>query len=220
MTAGGVIDEVIVLLNDPDKSLYTDTKLLPLVKKAYRELGVDLHNNGAPLLNEVSSPINVPANSKDLGNNLPDDIVIPVRLRERGNEDETFADMVESYWEPDDTPSTTLVYWAWREEVITFLGATTDRQVIIYYRKSPTAITTVDSTVGYSDAINFMGPRAAALAARYIGRNKSVADDLDIDARINLDKLLSRTVKGGQSNTARRRSYWSYLRNRQQGNSA
>ena len=219
-TAGDVIDLAASLLNDVDQALFTDTKLLPFVKKAYSELGVELHNNGAPLLNEVSGVIDVPANSTDLGTDQPDDIVIPVRLRERASSDNVFQDMIEQYWEPDDEPGPNLIYWSWREEEIKFLGATQDRQVIIYYRKAPTAVDGRSSSIGYANAINFLSPRTAALAARFIGNNPKRGDELDIDAGINLEKLISRTVKGTQSNTARRKSYWRYLRNRQQGDNA
>ena len=216
-TAGDVIDEAAILLNDPNKLLFTTAKLLPLVSKAYRELGVELHNNGAPLLNEISPPINVPQGDKTLGNGQPDDIVIPVRLKERGNDAEQFSDMIEQYWESTDKPGPSLVFWSWRDEELQFLGATRDRQVIIYYRKSPAPITDENSRVPYASAINFLSPRAAALAARFIGNNNTKADRLDADAHITLGKLVSRTVKGTQSTTARRKSYWQYLRNRQQG---
>ena len=219
-TVNDVIAEAVILLNDPNKRLYTDSKLLPLVKKAYRELGVELHNNGAPLLNEISEPIDVTAGDKTLGDNQPEDIVIPVRLRERENSDQTFFDMIEQYWEPTDQPGPSLIYWSWRDGEIQFLGATRDRQVVIYYRKSPSAITDTNSKIAYADAINFISPRTAALAARFIGNNSKRGDDLDGDAALNLSKLTSRTVKGKQSITSRRKSYWQYLRNRQQGNNA
>ena len=211
----------VILLNDPNKSYsITNDKLLPLVKKAYRELSVELHNNGAPLLNEISEPIDVPAESKTLGNDQPDDIVIPVRLKERGSEAEEFSSMTEQYWESTDRPGPSLVYWAWRDEEIQFLGATTDRQIVIYYRKSPSPIEDVDSRVSYINAINFLSPRTAAMAARFIGNNSRRGDELDIDAAMNLSKLISRTVKGAQNITSRRKSYWQYLRNRQRGNNA
>ena len=238
-TVDDVINEAVILLNDPNKRLFTNDKLLPLIKKAYRELGVELHNNGAPLLREVSDIINVSANSTDfsykileedgtqrlgldglpeIGSNQPEDIVIPIRLKERGDGDGNFSPMENRYWEPTDNPGASLRYWSWREEEIKFLGAITDRQVIIYYRKSLRALVELTDTVPYANAINFLSPRAAALAARFIGNNNTKADKLDIDAHINLGKLVSRTVKGSQSITSRRRSYWQYLRNRQQGN--
>ena len=217
MTATEIINEAAALLGDPDKTLFTEGRLLPFVKKAYRELGVELHNNGAPLLNEISPVINVTAKSTDLGSDQPDDIAIPVRLRERRNEDESFIDMQEKYWEPDNTPNTFLYYWSWREGQIRFLGATKNRQVIIYYKKSPSAIVGGSSIISYTDAIIFLSPRTAALGARHIGKNPKIADDLDGDAAFNLARLISRTVKGAQNLPRRKKSYWRFLRSRQNG---
>ena len=214
-TVSDVINEAVILLNDPNKRLFTDAKLLPLIKKAYRELSVELHNNGAPLLNEISDSINVPQGNKTLGSDQPDDIVIPVRLKERGSDAEEFSDMIEQYWESANKPGPSLIFWSWRDEELQFRGATTDRQIIIYYRKSFSAIEDVTSKVAYANAINFLSPRAAALAARFIGNSDTRADKLDMDAAVNLNNLISRTVKGTQSNTARRKSYWQYLRTRQ-----
>ena len=215
MTATEVIDEAAALLSDPGKTLFTEDKLLPFIKKANRELGVELHNNGAPLLNEISPIIDVSAEEIDLGNDLPNDIVIPVRLRERRNEDESFIDMVEEFWEPDYTPSTRLYYWSWRDGEIRFLGATEDRQVIIHYKRTLSAIVNGNSTISYPDAIIFLSPRTAALAARHIGKNPGIADGLDNDAAFNLARLISRTVKGTQSLPRRKKSYWQFLRNKQ-----
>ena len=216
MTATEVIEEAAALLSDPAKTLFTEDKLLPFVKKAYRELGVELHNNGAPLLNEISPVITVPAGAITLEDDQPDDITIPVRLRERGNEDESFIDMIEEFWEPDNTQGDYLYYWTWREGLIHFLGSTRDRQVIIHYKKTLGVIEDGDTTISYPDAIIYLSPRTAALAARHIGKNPGVANDLDGDASFNLSRLISRTVKGTQSLPRRKKSYWQFLRNRQQ----
>lgn len=215
MTVADVISEAVILLNDPGKQLYTDSKMLPLVKKAYRELGVELINNGAQFLNEVSPVITVQANATSLGSDQPSDINSPIRMQERGVGEDTFVEMEEKYWEPTYEKGPSLNYWSWREGKIVFLGATTAREVLLYYRKSPAEIVDGTTTISYPDGILYLSPRAAALAARHVGRNMAVANGLDGDAALNLTKLISRTVKNTQNLTSRRKSYWQYLRTRQ-----
>ena len=218
-TVGEVLSDVAILCNDAEKILYTDTVTLPYFKMAYRELEVELHNNGAQLLDEVSGIIQYVANTTDLGSSQPSDLVIPVRLKERGSADDSFIDMEEKYWEPTDERGQTLQVWAFREGVIQLRGATQDREVIIYYYKSFSSIVDTESNIAYNNATNFLAPRAAALAALYKGNNPILSTRLDSMARENKDKLLSRTVRGEQALSGRRKSYFKFLkRNNSLGN--
>lgn len=202
------IEEAKGLLNDVSGHIYTDTRLIPLLQKAYRELQTKMMLNGLPVLKEVSTSVNVLTGTVSLGDGtgLPTDFVYPIELEERAQGSaEFFQPMSETEWEPSQQQTSYLRVWNWREEEIKFLGATTDREVKIKYMKGLTRITATTTPISINNAVTYLAARCAGIAAFVIGENPSRATELNADAGIALQELLTILVKRQQGLPVRRR---------------
>lgn len=201
-------------LNDTGKSFWTDARLLPYLTEAYRDLLLILHSNGLPVLREKSSAITVAIGATSL--TLPSDFVEPIKLKERlSGSSDTYVPMEEKDFAPDFDQVENLRYWAFREGAIEFIGATTARQVLLFYQKSLTIPTSAASALTFLYAETFLGPQTAGYAAGALG-NTTLAEALlyrvgkDEDVSIagsKLDTLIRFNVKGQQNLPARRLPY-------------
>ncbi len=211
VTAAEALAECKVLLNDPSGNIYPDDRLLPLMQKAYRELQTKLLLNGLAVAKEytLGTPIPVPIGTTQLGDGtgLPTDIVYPIEMWERaqGQTGSLFVEMTERAWEPEAKPGGSLIYWAWREEEIKFLGATTAREVRLKYMQGLTKITAATSVIEVNNATSWLAARTAAIAAFVLGSNPTRAEGLNGDAGQALEDLLRYLVKRQQGLPVRRR---------------
>lgn len=179
------------LLNDDNATTWTDPILLPKLAEAHRELQVDLWEIGSPVVREESSAIQVDTPDTTLGGNQPSDLIAPTKLIETSRSGSAWVDMTEVTYIPKNiAQSATLIYWAWREEVIVLLGADVNRDVIVYYRKLITIPTAVGDAIGVIFGELYLGARTAALAAGSVG-NKEVYDALTTLAKTNFAKVVS-----------------------------
>ncbi len=210
-----VIAESAALLNDPSQTLYTNTKILPFVKKAYQELENHCIANGIPVVNEVSAVLDVAAAATTIATQ-PTDMVEPIWLGERpdgSSTGTTYTPMIERAWDPNEEQTDTLRYWVWREESIKLLGATAAREVLLRYHKNFGAgsITTA-STIAVSNGKTFLAARSAALASVFLGENESRAAALQNDADVALETLIATSIRRSQNLPARRRPFKVSLR--------
>lgn len=207
-----ILDDAAVYLNDATKSRFTYAVLLPYVKRAHKQLQLELHLNDVSALLEVSALDTVLAGATVM-TTQPTDLIEPSGMWERllGSTD-TLNPMTRKEFEPEEIAGASLTYWTWREQVITFIGATTDRQVKLRYLKSATAITNEASSVSVLDADLYLAPYTAGLAAKYIGENYERGQQLMNEAEINLNKVIRRNVKKRQGLTGRRKSFTTNLR--------
>jgi hypothetical protein len=208
LTVTDICDESRAELNDTKVaggSVYTDAVLLPYAKKAWLELQNKYIEIGIPYPQAISAPIAVNAGALTLTS--PSDFILSIQLRERTPGDPTWIPMYERQWESDDPQQSVLGVWAFRDGVVYFRGATSNREVKLYYYKSFALITAASSTIPYLEAKSCLAARIAALAARYIGGMPERADALDQDAMVNLDMLLGSKVRKMQSLPVRRMPY-------------
>jgi hypothetical protein len=179
-----VLTEIKGLLNDPSGSIYPDQALIPLLQKSYRELQVKLNALGISTSKEVIGTTVLLVGTKILGDGagLPTDLIYPIELGERlmGSENK-FAPMEEREWDMDATPGNELGVWVWREETLHFIGANTDRQIMIRYVKSLPALADVTSPVLINDSQTWLAQRTAAIASLLLGHNPSRAEALITD---------------------------------------
>lgn len=199
--------EAKVLLNDQAGTVYTDVALLPLMQKAYRELQIKFLRNGLKTAQETSAPIIVPPMTFELADGalLPTNFLYAIELKERGTDSEPWQDMIEKAWEPTIMPGTTLLYWVEREDRIKFVGATTQRQVLLRYAKGLTPLTGPGSPIEILNSSTFLAARCAALSAAVIGENYTRAEALNGDAKSAMHELLGTKVNARQSLPVRRR---------------
>lgn len=196
------------LLNDPQGIIYNDTVLLPLVNKAYRELQIRLSRAGMGATKEQSDRVSIPAGTTVLGDGsgLPNGLLYPIEIKEGnpGAPVEQFYNMTETTWEPSQAQGVELRVWAWREEEIKFVGATTSREVFIRYMKGLTPLTTVNSPIYILNSELFLEARTAAIAAGVLGENYTRAGALNDDAEQWYDVLVGTLTKRGQRHPVRR----------------
>lgn len=192
----------------------TDAVILPYAQDAADELQGELELNGILVLEKISTIITVPINSTSLSTPssgpslLPTDMLEPQKLTERlSGSTDLFMDMIRRQWEPQILPTDELRYWTYREEDIKFVGATTVRDIEIYYLKRLIVIAALTDTISVNNAQLFMITRTAALLARNIGENPTRADELDKEASDNMNWLLGIGVKNKQGARTRRRPY-------------
>lgn len=219
--ASEALDSARVYLNDTKKQIWTDTTLIPYLKEAYRDLLLVLWLNGMPVIKEKSATINVNANALDLGVNQPADLIEPISLKERTQgSSESWIPMVEVGFEPDISKDTILRYWDWREEKIVFVGATSNREVLLRYWKSLTLPVDATTPLGFIFAEIFLGPQTAGYAAGSVGNTTLAGELLYVQSQAvgiaggKLDMIVRANVKGSQNLPARRIPYRRFDRNR------
>lgn len=206
-TAGATMQEAANYLNDFGLVNFTKEQLFALMMTCHRELQVILVLNGIPVIKEKSAIIDIPANQLDMGSNQPADLIEPVSCWERlhGSND-NFVPMIEKGWEPEIQPSSELLYWTWRGEKILFVGATTERDVKLYYKGGIAVPTQEGDALGFLFAENYLGPKTAAKMAAILGGEKA-AEYLFKLADSCLDQVIRMNVVGQQALPARRRPY-------------
>lgn len=169
--ASVVLATARTLLNDDAATNWSDASLIPKLQQAHRELQIKLRRAAAPLMrNSYSETIGI----GDLGfATPPSDLVAPIRLFEKAPSDPV------TNWQPmteyDPLPTNiaqgpTMVFWAWVEEVVTFLGSTAQRMVLMQYWRYITEPTVNTDLIGFINGEMYLAPRVAALAAGSVGQ--------------------------------------------------
>jgi len=210
LLASTVLTSARILLNDPTGAIFPDTPMYGLMDKTYKELQTRLNAIGVSTAKEITSPaIDVPPGTLALieGALLPANLVYPVDLQERrdGGTDDDWVDMEEQEWGSTVVQSSSLRFWAWREEEIKFPGATVAREVKIKYIKSLGAITGAASTILILNSETWMAQRLASLAALLLGSNPTRASALNSDLATIWEDLKATLVKRKQAIPVRRR---------------
>lgn len=209
LIASTIINSAKPLLNDPQGIIYSDTALLPLLSKAYRELQIRLSRAGMGPTREVSERLSIPTGTTALGDGsgLPPGLLYPIEIKEGtpGAPIEQFQTITETTWEPSRARGTSLAVWAWREEEIKFVGATLDREILIRYMKGLTPLTALTSPIYILNSELFLEARTAAIAAGVLGENYTRAEALNNDAEQWYDVLVGTLTKRGQRTPVRRR---------------
>lgn len=191
-----------VYLNDAGRSHFDDAVLLPYCKSAYKDLQVELLENGILTLSEVSAPIVVPASTTSVTDAglMPSNLIQPIELLERVLDTDDWQPMFKRDWEPTDDPNLHdyLEVWAWREEDIKFRGARQQLYVLIRYRKSLSDIVDVNSVIPVTNSDQFLAARIAAYASGFGAGNTQRAKAANDASVVALNKLMGIKVKDNQ----------------------
>jgi hypothetical protein len=201
--ASDAIRSARIYLNDINGITWSDSILMPLLQEAYSELMQELDLNQLGVLKYQTCPILVPAGHFNLGTDQPTNILDPISMMEKtpGMDDEDYQEMILVDYLPEVDQTDRLVYWAWRREVIMFVGATVDRTVILRYKGSLPVPNLLTDPIGITFGQTFLGPRVASLAYDSIGRDSSKLTDI---AQRNLYNLIKRGVLEDQRPITRR----------------
>lgn len=221
-TAGQITSLVRSLLNDAAGNLFTDGVLLPYATSAYRKVQRALANvqSGTFLSDDVLlvvSAVTAVDSSVQVSitdatappNQLPTDLLVPLKLWERANgSSDDFVEMTDLTNHgglPSQPQGLNLQYWEWRADGLYFLGATQDTQIRLRYQKaypdfadatSPVLVRNAQEAIAYFTAAMASAARGAPQAARW--------DEAGADA---LEDLLVRATQREQHSGRRRRPY-------------
>jgi hypothetical protein len=209
--ASDVMDSARLFLNDIGLALYTNTVLLPAVKMANEELeSILLANGQVGTLKAISSVLQVASSTTPSSLAAPpSDLFVPIRLEERasGSSDD-YTPMTEQEFEEQTGTNTQLGVWVFRNGVIRFPPCQANREVLVYYYRQMTPVTSASSNEEITGAKTYLAAKTAELAARYIGMNKEIADDLlQIEVIPARERLESIYVKNSQGKRTRRRRF-------------
>ncbi len=194
-----------VYLND-QTGRFTNAILLPYVKMAVGYMETNLEENNVACKSTTLAAINVPVGALELIP-LPADFVWPISLKERNaGSTDLYADMIERAWEPQIAQGDRLVYWAWREDRIKFVGALTNREVLLNYVKS-FPIVNVATDVVYNYARQYLAAKVAALVHEFISQNETLAERCNTQAETNIEQIINIQVKKQQATPVRRKPY-------------
>ena len=230
LTAGEVMDKSASLMNDTAKTIYTYVAQLPYLQMALDELQEEFELNNIPITDKTSAAVTVTVGTTSINPtlgvgagsapNYPTDLVEIQQLWERlaGSTDPFIPITKRGDFLPhelDNLPSESLMFWAFTNQRITFIGALTSRSVKIDYIAAlfPDLIASTD-TIGIINAKSYLQYRTAGLCSRFIGENPSRADELDKFAQMSIDRSLGISVKGKQDQMTRRRPFMSGYRRR------
>lgn len=222
LTAGQVMDKSASLMNDTAKTTYTYAAQLPYLQMALDSLQENFELNNIPITDKTSAAIVVnagvltinPVDGVGAGAapNYPADLIEIQQLWERLNgSNDPYLPITKKDFIPHDlevTPIDSLGIWAWINQRITFIGATTARQVKIDYICSifPDLIDQ-DTVIGIMNAKSYLQFKTASLCSQFIGENPTRAANLNNEAEAALDRVLGVGTKGRQAQSIRRRPF-------------
>jgi hypothetical protein len=221
-SAGQITSLVRSLLNDSQGNLFTDTVLLPYANSAYRKVQRALGNSGAGgFISDDTLLVVTAVAAQDASlqvsitdatappNQLPTDLLVPVKLWERANgSSDDFAEMVDLTRHgglPSRPQDIVLSVWEWRADGLYFLGATQDTQIRLRYLKAFPDFTDATSPVLIRNAQEAIAYATAALAGW--ARGSPLAEKWDEAASDALEDLVVQAVRREQQSSRRRRPF-------------
>lgn len=229
LVASSVMDLSASLMNDTARTVYTYTAQLPYLRMALNELQEEFELNNIPVTNVTSAAVTVltgvtaisPIDGIGAGPapNYPDNLIEIQQLWERlSGSSEPYIPVTQMEFLPhnlDDLSTSEIQYWAFKEQRITFVAASTDRQVKIdYVARLFSDNINENSLIGVINAESFLMYRTAALCSRFIGENPDRANDLNTFAELSRDRAVGISTKGRQSSPARRRPFMASYKRR------
>jgi hypothetical protein len=213
-TVSTVLDLSANYLNDAGLSQYTYVAQLPFFNEAQRRLAQLMEANNVPATNKRSVAITVAPSVSVISFTttpaLPSDLIEIQQISERQNG--TAVDYIpmtrREFLPPSVNQIDQLVWWAWMEQAINFIGALQTVQLMIDYiaNKLPTA-TTTSSPITLINADSYLSLKTASLCAFFLGENKDRSDELDQQAGVQADIFLNISTKGRQAIATRRRPF-------------
>jgi len=221
-TAGQITALVRSLLNDAAGNLFTDAVLLPYVNSGYRKVqralaniqsGTFLSDNVllvVPAVTQVDASAQVSITDATAPpNQLPADLLVPVKLWERANGSSDdfmeMTDLTDHDGLPSEPQSQMLRYWEWRADGLYFLGATQDTQIRLRYQKSYPDLTDATSPVLVRQAQEAIAYYAAAMAGA--ARGSPLAENYASAGADALEDLIVRAAQREQQTGRRRRPF-------------
>lgn len=214
-TVQNVMDDARVLLNDTASVIFTNTALIPIVKKVYQELQDEFLLNGAPAQKSVYQAPVISAGSTTydpIFTLSAQGFLWPITVEEKGptEANDFYREIIEEDWDVNVEfflAQPTLTRWCWRNNTIYFTPAQVDRVIRIEFASLYTQISVAGDSIKAANAQVFLASRTAAVAAFVIGGNEERASSLQGDAEVALDRTLGQVIKSFQGRPTRRQPF-------------
>jgi hypothetical protein len=155
--------------------VFSDSVLLPFLNKGYRKVQRQLGARGAK---SMTSEIELTLKAGDTGffdtvsgsgsSPLPDDFLAPRTLKEKAlGSSDRYIPMHDPVDQIPDVPqqATLQGLWSWREDAIYFIGATSDRSVLLRYFRAVANLTGPSSVIAIRGGLDAVASAAAMYAA-------------------------------------------------------
>jgi|SRR5882724_10444419 len=214
VTVQNVLDLSASYLNDAGLAQYTYVAQLPFFNEAQDRLGQLMEQNNIPATNKRSTSITVAATVVTIDFStvpaLPSDLVEIQQISERQNG--TAVDYIpmtrREFLPPIVEQIDQLIWWAWMDQQIKFIGAVLDVQLQLDYiaTKLP-AVTTTTTPITLINAKSYLALKTASLCAFFLGENKDRSDELNEQAEVQANIFLGIGTKGRQAIQIRRRPF-------------
>jgi hypothetical protein len=219
------MDRAANLLNDPNKTDYKYTVMLPYLNLAIEEYSDLMAEANTPVSNMTSTnntlpPIIIPvgvafitiAESAIVGApKYPDDLIEIQEVGERQQGSLGPFIRLERREFPMAYPATnSLLFWYWERSIIRFNdnGATTPMEIELkYLSQGAPYVATPDELIFAVGARTYLAYKTAALCAMFIGENESRAEVLERQAEKAIERATSISNKGRQQIVTRHRPF-------------
>jgi len=176
-------------LNDDAATNMTDAFLIPKLQQAHRQLQIKLRRAAAPVMKNTYVETIISTNTTFA--TPPTDLIAPIQLWEKAAADPVtlYQLMTEADPLPNVTQTTTMIWWAWVEEVVTFIGSTVNRQVkMLYWRSLPVPQVNTD-VIGFLNGELYLAPLTAAYAAGSVGQPQEMMSLIQL-ADLSLSEVI------------------------------
>lgn len=210
-TAGTIMDRSASFLNDANKTLFNYAVQTPFLNAAIDELQEGMQLNSVHFVNQMSPIISVLKGDVTIAPvNMPPNLITPQGLLEREvGSCVPFVTMTKlEFLLFDQGQQNSLNVWTWQNQKINFIGALTDREVMInYVAAALTSIVASTDVITLFNCESFLAYRTAGLQAILIGENKTRADELNQFADMAMERFLRINSKGNTAIIMPRKPY-------------
>lgn len=202
--------------------IFPDFVLMPYINAAYRTTQRAVAMAGSPLTRvddvlltvtavpAVDVSVQVVINDATAApNQLPQNLLEPLKIWERGSgTSDSFVEMVNMTYQgglPSREQGERLIEWEWRSDGIYFVGATSDTQIRLRYRRSLDDLLDGTSTILIRNSQETLAYFSAAMAG--LARGSPLAQTWETMGEDAKEKLIAAVVRQQQFSPRRRRPY-------------
>lgn len=196
---GDVLDSARTHMADVFASDWTDPEILAKFQEAHRELQLQLFSAGLPMMQNVSPVITVPPNTTDYTTctGYPTDILLPTWIVERlpGQDASSFVDMTPRDFLPFiDPDQTRLIYWAWQQYKVQFIGCTSPVETQMRYRCGIAIPQLNTDPIGILQGETYLSFRTAALCLEQMPGQEALAQTRNAEAMDHIGRIVQLNV--------------------------
>lgn len=190
------------LMNDDNATNWTDAALMPKLQQAHKELQIKLRRAAAPVMR--ATYVETVATPNLVFATPPADLVSPIQLWETasGGGVGTYVLMTEQDTLPDVAQAATMIYWAWVNEAVVFVGSSASRKIKMLYWRALTLPALNTDTIGFLNGELYLAPRLAAIAMGATGQAAEYASLTQMAEASLTEVILANRGRAPAMNTA------------------